>query len=376
MKKIKRVVVTCLACATLGCNAKKELIEVPHKEPATPTTVSVPATTKSNAGVKFQLNEPNFPNQYQIWITWPKEYKSIAIEDGSAVIFQSNPGQREFSYTLRDNTSYSLRVFLLSDDGARVVGEYKGRTPKDVVFSGHVMLEKELNLDIHRLFFASGAKVQTNGFNVKIKANKVFSENAEIFTFPRGQKAVLTGKNGGNLNLVANEASGNLRIAMRGENGGDGVDGMSYTARASDGPQGKAGAHDCLRHLGVIVRCWCTRSPGPGSPGVDGFEGRPGSDSGKGGNSGTVTVKVVNDHSFYMNVEQEAGISGNPGHGADGQEGGLGGAPGNPTSDACTGSQPGQNGKRGKSGADGIRPPDGEIEKKCISVGQVIRDCE
>lgn len=377
IEKIKRVFLGSLIFASLGCNTKKELIAVPKVESAPPsTTRQVPAPATSNAGVKFQLNEPNVPNQYQIWITWPKEFKSIVIEDGGYVVYQSSPAQREFFYTLRDNTSYSLRVFFASDDGMRVVGEYKGRTPKDMVFSGYFSMEKELNLEAHRVFFVNAAKVQTHGFNLKIKTDKVFSENAEIFTFPRGQKAPLDGRNGGNLNLVATEATGNLRITMRGENGGDGIDGRAYETRAADGAQGSAGAHDCARAFGQIVRCWCTSSPGPGVEGADGLIGRPGSDAGKGGNSGAVVVNVMTDHNFRLNVEQEAGISGNPGHGAEGQEGGIGGAPGNPTSDACGGSHPGQNGKRGQSGIDGLRPADGEIERKCISVGQVIRDCE
>ncbi|OQW53661.1 MAG: hypothetical protein A4S09_07085 [Proteobacteria bacterium SG_bin7] len=378
MKKVKSILIASLVVVGIGCNTKKELVPVsiPESVPSPSKPSSVPTPKTSSAGVKFQISEPNVPNQYQIWITWPKDFKTIVIEDSGVSIFQSTPGQREFFYTLRDNSPYSLRAFLISDDGIRVVGEYKGRTPKDLVFSGSLVMEKELNFDVHRVFFAGAAKIQTNGFNFKIKADKIFSENAEIFTFPRNQKATLAGRHGGNVNLVGSEATGNLRISMRGESGGDGIDGMNYSTRAADGASGSAGAHDCARALGAIVRCWCTSSPGPGMPGADGLDGRPGSDSGKGGNSGSVVVKITTDHNFHLNVEQEAGISGNPGHGSEGQEGGHGGAPGNPTSNECGGSYPGQNGKRGKSGTDGMRPSDGEIEKKCISIGQVVRDCE
>ncbi len=65
IEKIKRVFLGSLIFASLGCNTKKELIAVPKVESAPPsTTRQVPAPATSNAGVKFQLNEPNVPNQY------------------------------------------------------------------------------------------------------------------------------------------------------------------------------------------------------------------------------------------------------------------------------------------------------------------------
>jgi hypothetical protein len=381
MKKIKMTFVTStILVLGLGCDTRKEYVSVPQavNAPASPKAPSLPTPPKvTDLGVAFQVVEPNVPNQYQIYISWPKELKSVFIEDFGRNVFVANQVQRDFLYTLRDNTSYSLRVFQNTDTGARLVGEYKGRMPNDYVFSTNVNLERDLTVDVHRVFFTNEAKVQTNGFKLNIKADKVYSENAEIFSFPRGQKAelMMKGRNGGSLKLVSTEASGTLRITMRGEHGGDGIDGSPFQTRAADGGQGSAGAHDCARALGRIVRCWCTSSPGPGNPGADGADGRPGADAGKGGNSGSVAVDIKAEQNFRLNVQQEAGVSGTPGQGAEGQEGGIGGAPGNPTSDACGGSHPGQNGKRGKSGKSGDRPSDGEIEKKCISIGQDVRDC-
>lgn len=377
MKKIAMKLVAALALLTVGCNNKKEYVTVPQSGATQSSPASTPTPKITELGVAFQVVEPNVPNQYQIYISWPKELKSIFIEDFGKNVFISNKVQRDFLYTLRDNTSYNLRVFQTTDAGARLVGEYKGRMPNDFVFTGPVNLERDLNVDVHRVFFTNETRVQTNGFKLTIKADKIFSENAEIFSFVRGQKAdlMMKGRNGGVLKIVSEEASGTLRISLRGEHGGDGIDGSTHMTRAADGASGSAGAHDCARALGAIVRCWCTSSPGPGKPGADGVDGFPGSDSGKGGNSGVVSVEVKNDNNFRLNVLQEAGLSGTPGRGSEGQDGGLGGAPGNPTSDACGGSHPGQNGKRGKSGAVGSRPSDGEIEKKCISIGQDVRDC-
>ncbi len=358
-----------------GCGEKKQAAS-----PYVTQEVSVdgPTKTETSGRVKFQLREINQPNQYVIHISWPKDYKNVMIEDSGRKIFEAAANHREFSYTLRDRTPYDLRVFKAAEEGLNLVGQFTGVTPQDFVFSGTQQLERPTIVEAYRVFLAAGTKIQTNGFSLKVSAEKLYSENAEIFSFPKGQKAALekVGRHGGALRVASKEAVGHLRVELRGEEGGDGIDGQSFTVRAPNGASGSAGAHDCARALGAIVRCWCTSSPGPGLPGIDGVDGNPGTNAGKGGNSGELFVEISNDLGFSVNAQLEAGTSGRPGHGGEGQEGGFGGAPGNPTSDSCGGSHPGQDGKRGKSGRDGIRPTDGVVEKKCISIGTSVRDCE
>ncbi len=371
---MKKIILVLSLVGILGCNKQKE--EVPNPSPNFAEPVS-PAQ-KGSKEIKFQLREENQPNHYLILVSWPREFKNVIVEDNGVRVFTASSSQREFAYVIRDNTAFNLRVFRESGEGTVVAGEYQGVSPKDFVLSGSIILNKDLVVSANRVFLTAGASLQIQNYKLSLKAKKIFSEGAEILTFPRGQKAAREtfGRDGGWVEFEAEEAAGHLRIEMRGEHGGDGADGLPHTTRAVNGAAGAAGAHDCARALGAIVRCWCTSSPGPGLPGGDGLDGRPGTNAGKGGNSGNVAMNIKKDVGFSVNVQMEPGVSGNPGHGSDGQEGGQGGPAGNPTSDACGNSYPGQNGKKGNSGADGKRPADGLIGKKCVSIGASVRDCE
>lgn len=342
-------------------------------------TQEVKARTLTSGDASVAMTETDVPHQYQLTISWPSDIKKVFIENDGRRILETDSIRQHF-LLLKDNTKYNIKVFSADGDRPVLVGEAQGQTPKDYSFSGVVELKEDLEIEANRVYFSNQTKVQTNGFQLKVQAQKIVSDNAEIFSFLENSKAEPSqdGKSGGLVHIMSVEAIGNLKINLRGQNGGDGVDGLPWTTVAAGGSVGSTGGHSCLKPgigIGGPLKCWCTSQPGDGTSGANGAKGNAGTKAGSGGSSGKIIVEVSDSSEFTAEPSQHIGLAGVAGKGSDGQEGGAGGPPGNPTSKECRNANQGPQGVKGAKGDDGAVGTDGSKETQCVSIGQGVGKC-
>lgn len=373
-----RILAATIIASQVGCGDIQKEVNNNNTPVAEKSTRS-----QADGNAKFNLQELDIPHQYQIVVSWPAEVTKIVIEDSGKKIFESD-SVRQYTHPIKDNTKFNFRVFSYDGDKPVLIGEYVGLTPRDYSIEASTELKEDLVVEASRVFFINESKIQTNGFKVTVKADKFYSDNAEIYSFMTGAKAPLEtdGVAGGNVEIKAKEAIGHLRVNLRGQNGGDGVSGAAWDIRAAAGGGGRSGAHECARAsvggigIGGPLKCWCTRNPDNGGAGANGAKGRDGTKAGRGGNSGALLVEIQEKTEFVVEPFQTVGVAGVPGKGGPGQLGGVGGPGGDPTSSECSGSRPGPEGKIGDIGTDGANALDGNIESLCISIGQGEGKCQ
>lgn len=352
------------------------------KETVTTNTVpvEVPVIKEQTYGdAKFNLIASEIPHQYQMVVTWPSDIKSVVIEDDGKKVFTTVSGNQHI-LSLKDNTRFNLRVFTNDGEKPVLIGEFQGATPSDYTFSGNVELKEDTTIEAHRVFFINKAKIQTNGKALVVSADQIVSDDAEVFSFNQGTKAGIetSGASGGLVHLKSKEASGHMKVTLRGQHGGDGRNGLPWEIKAADGGGGRGGAHDCLRPplIGGPLKCWCTRTPDNGGDGAAGAKGRSGTPAGRGGNSGKIIVEIKEPSQFVVEPFQEIGFAGIPGKGGPGQEGGNGGPAGDPSSSECSSARNGNKGATGANGDDAPQAMDGSTETLCISIGQGEGKCQ
>lgn len=327
---------------------------------------------------QFDLSESEIPHQYQMLVTWPNDIQKVYVEKDGKRVFETDT-ERKFTLPLKDNSKYVVRVFSADNDKPVLIGETQGQTPLDYTFSNPTELKENVSINANRVFLNHQTKIQTNGFNLTIQANKIYSDETEIISFPEGSKAALeqNGLPGGLVQITSNYATGNLKITLRGQDGGDGIDGALWVTRAADGNTGTSGSHDCLKGpIGGPLKCWCTAGPGRGGDGATGEKGRDGTLAGRGGNSGQIIVEIKESSDFSVIPLQLIGLAGISGKGSPGQEGGNGGAAGDPTSRECSPRDPGSKGATGEKGLDAPPVENGLLETVCVSIGQGSGKCK
>lgn len=373
-----KILAATIIASQVGCgDIQKEAAknEIP---PITETVNKV----QTSGDAKFSLQELDIPHQYQILVSWPAEVTNVVIEDSGKRIFESD-SVRQYTHPIKDNSKFNFRVFAYDSDKPVLIGEFSGLTPRDYSIEASTELKQDLNIEAARVFLANQAKIQTNGFKLAIKADKIYSDNVEIYSFLPGAKAPFEadGASGGSVEIRAKVAVGHLRVNLRGQNGGDGFDGKPWDIRAASGGRGRNGAHECARAsvggigIGGPLKCWCTRNPDNGGTGANGAKGRDGTRAGRGGNSGSLLVEVQEKTEFVVEPFQTVGLAGIPGKGGAGQLGGIGGPGGDSTSSECSGSSSGAEGKQGDKGIDGAKALDGNVDPLCISIGQGEGKC-
>lgn len=113
--------------------------------------------------------------------------------------------------------------------------------PQDLVIDHEISLSCSPDWqNIYRVYFRNGGILTTNGNNVLLKAQMIYSDHGVIRTFPNGMtaKAEAAGRSGGEIRIFTSNASGDLAIELRGENGGAG----QPVSGASNGDIGNGGA--------------------------------------------------------------------------------------------------------------------------------------
>lgn len=235
-------------------------------------------------------------------------------------------------------------------------------------FKESTELSEDFILSAKTVLFPDNAKVITNGHVFKLESEELLAKNLNISTFQVGSKAQthVTGRSGGLVEIHSKYASGSMEVFMRGENGGDGVDGAVIIDRASNG------VIDTVTNMQPEILC--INYIKDSFHGWAGKAGNDGTNSSRGGDTGVFIVEIENQTGFTVSVTQEPGLSGRAGRGSDGQLGGFGVPYKIPVD--CPQGKRGSDGRNGVRGRDGNRPVDGNIESKCISLGKGKGNCK
>lgn len=247
-----------------------------------------------------------------------------------------------------EQTTYQFG--FLQGKELNVVKEFIVPRPKDLIIEGLTrwpQIKEHFSADslgqlhlkkFHRIFMKEGAVFVTEGQNLNLHMKEFFAKNAEIQTWPAGQKAMAgqAGRAGGQIFINAEKVLGKISLKLRGENGGDGIPGP--VDPALNGTMGGPGVDHVVKatptkECGVIcVESFDYTCVTPATSGAQGGPGKKGLKGGTGfpgGNSGSVHFKSENKIYLVWNLEATPGLGGKGGLGGPGGEGGPGGSPGN-----------------------------------------------
>jgi hypothetical protein len=333
--------------------------------------------------------------RYQAEITWTRGLTNISVYlNGTSVYSQQDINTSSYVMDLQSDTNYSIRVYTVNDDRnlevttkeKSLIAAWEIRTPLDLLLNQNILdtlfSKNEGNtISAHRIFLEKDSELFTNGNNLSLKAEELFTDRSAISTFSPGSKAPndTNGRSGGMIFINAKRAHGLLTLNMRGEHGGDGIDGLSFIDRAGKGARGENGLCAIVEGPRRIVYN-CDRKNGQGQRGAKGADANPGSNGGAGGNTGLCKVQIAEESpDFLVDIKKTAGQPGNPGHASQPQLGGLGGDPGHSTGDGncCPLPNPKNegDGANGNPAPDGIKQSDGLMETECVSIGPNADQC-
>lgn len=333
------------------------------------------------------------PEKYVVQFSWPRieDKKVLRIRLGR-VLAEVQPTQTFFTSTVNHNQvlTYSFDVL----DSKRVLERTITKTaviPYDfVVRPDNSVISDNIKIEANRLYLSEETALFIDGKSVEISANEIYSKGGMIKSFATEGNEDATaplgkdGRSGGNLVLTVNKLYGPLKVDLRGENGGQGIDGAPYDTRAAKGaPAGKGKGYGSPGS----ADSYCDYGADAGN-GAAGADGRPGLPGGSGGNSGNVKVSVkqflplegigtppTDEPSRPVVVLLAPGLGAKGGNPGPPQIGGLGGDGNNGSDWDCSGEkgQPGPDGKPGKPGEKG---KDGQIGLNCIYIGsENINEC-
>lgn len=334
--------------------------------------------------VQAQVQATTKPEKYMVYFAWPK------IEDGKRIRIRQEqmqlivqPVQTTFSHEVTHNQTITY-TFDVLDSYSKVESTFSKQVkiPRDfVVRAGQSEFIEDQKLNIKRLFISSDVSLRTNGHNIEIITDELIADKGIIETFLEGTKAAnsIDGKNAGELIIKSKSAMGQLKIIMRGEHGGDGLDGAPYGSRASDGAAPGSGFVECLchgRNCPLMVQkfnlfenniepmaCICSETGSDGGNGANGANGRDGGRAGNGGDSGSLKVEIIDGSAFLLQTESKIGFAGRAGNGGPGQAGGI--ALGTKT--RCSG-RVGSNGRSGNPGNKGAEGINGKQGLTCVYI--------
>lgn len=332
--------------------------------------------------IKIEVQPTTKAEKYMVYFGWPKMSEAVRVRirmEQTLTVVDAN--QTTFSHEVNHNQTltYTFDVLGMNNLIEKTFSKLV-KVPRDfVVREGQNQFTDNTKLNIQRLFLSSSTPLTTNGFNIEIVTNELISDKGIIQTFPEGSKASYStdGKNGGSIVIKAKSAAGQLKAFMRGQNGGDGLKGESYSSRAADGAPPGPGTMECscvrcpYRTLMKLIEvadaqpmaCFCDTIGSDGGNGAAGAKGRQGGRAGHGGDSGSLKVEIADGSAFLIQTDSKIGFAGSPGEGGDGQPGGV--ALGSKT--RCSG-RVGSNGPGGPKGDVGDSGVDGKTGPICIYI--------
>lgn len=231
-----------------------------------------------------------------------------------------------------------------------------------------------------RIVLGRGSFITTGGQDVRLEIGELVSDQGTIQTFAEGQKAEIArdGRSGGKIELVVGRASGKLHLELRGEDGGNGVNGKDpdESLRGTKGYPGANAIYSGSYDTGGHNLQSPAQNGGRGGPGLPGF---PGGNGGRGGNSGSASIKILEASEFDLSVQKIPGLGGVNGVGGKGGPGGFGGDPGKDLlaqgASRPIYTSPGPQGAEGPAGPNGNAGAGGEVEKLCQQFGVTLMEC-
>jgi hypothetical protein len=315
------------------------------------------------------------PERYIVYFSWPKiqEDFKIRIRLGE-VLSTVNPAQSTFSHEVAHDQNLTYVFDILSDTN-RVQKSISKlvNIPMDLVLStGKNELNSDLILRPKRLFLFKDAPVTSNGFKIDLIVEELISEEALIQTFSPGSKADFgnAGATPKDISIKARTAVGKLNVVMKGQDGGDGLDGVKFQFAAAAGESPGEGIRNCrcdaaCRKYSAGSTCYCSKYGTSGGNGMDGLRGLPGGNAMPGGSTGNLKISVQDGKEFEISTSKIIGRAGIPGKGGPGQPGGSGGVAS--ANINCPGPN-GINGEVGNKGSDGLPSVNGLENPICIYI--------
>jgi hypothetical protein len=298
----------------------------------TPVTPSEPTKADPASLPLAQVQALSEPGHYKVLLPVLPEAQivhrsMVSVTDSSKLLTISKPGETLLDDQVESDHEYLYEQGVIQDGQFTVLQAQKVRIPKDMEIGSELILAKDETWDIDgRVFFYESGYITTNGFTFILKAGQLLGNSGTIRSFGRGSKAGIgqAGRSGGNIRIFAKTASGQLKVEMRGQNGGDGAKGA-----------------DC--------KDWSKCPQAPIEYKTNGLAGFPGGDGMSGGNSGTFQIKLTEAHQLLVLVTAEYGLGG---------AGGIGGA--------GTAKAPDLNMQEGPPGKNGANGPSGVMERSYI----------
>ncbi|WP_413290034.1 hypothetical protein [Bdellovibrio sp. HCB337] len=155
----------------------------------------------------------------------------------------------------------------------------------DYLIDSAVTLTEDQTLEADRLILTKNAVITTESYNLTIIAKEIVSEGGVIRQFADEARASWeqNGRSGKMITLKAKKASGQLRIELRGEAGGNGRNGRRLIATLN---------------LSRVIDKGC-----------------PGSGGGRGGDAGVLYADIADMRALNMNWKNDEGTMGNAGIG-------------------------------------------------------------
>ena len=251
----------------------------------------------------------------------------VSAPDSSKLLPISKAGETLTDEQVEADHEYVYEQGIVQDGQFNVLHSQKVRIPKDLEISSEMIVTHDDQWKIDgRIFLYESGSITTNGYTLIINAGQLLANSGTIRSFVHGSKAVIgqAGKSGGNVRIFAKTATGQLKVEMRGQNGGDGAKGA-----------------DC--------KDWSKCPEPPIEYKTNGLAGFPGGDGLPGGNSGSFQIKLTEAHQLLVLVTAEYGLGG---------AGGIGGA-GTPKA-------PDLNMQEGPAGKNGVNGPAGVMERSYI----------
>lgn len=366
-----------------GCNPEFAQQEIENDTPVVPQPVN---SRNFDGFLTVKIQPTAQPEKYMVYFSWPKiedgKFVRIRLDKTLAVV---SPNQTDFNHEVFHDQVLTYNFEIL-DAASKIekVFPKQIKIPRDyVVREGQSVFKEDTHLNVNRIFILENKPLQTNGFKVELVANELRSEKGIIQTFPENSKALPNsdGRSGGSLTIKVQSATGDLKIYMRGQNGGDGVNGQAYSSRAADGAPAGSGNRvcECIGKNCFILElthCSCESKGENGGAGANGAKGRKGHRAGNGASAGQLNISVQDGREFDLQTYAFKGVAGISGEGGEGQDGGIGGQkPKNIHADSC-GGNPGGNGSKGAKGDRGDLGIDGDLGLMCIYIASENKnDC-
>ncbi len=224
----------------LGCSEQRFEFEKDSTSITTPLVEEVekdPLTVSNfHDFLKIEVTEmTDVPERYLVNFVWKKPSEPLRIE---IVVKKSQESQKEtitidpslisFSHPVSHNQTINYEFYIFKNNSPfRNVFKKTVEIPKDyVVREDNKNLKEDLLMRVNRFFLSKEITLTTNGHDLAIYANKFFSNDGIIQTFPKNSYSQngpgSDGKSGGYIQINSPRAFGDITIRMCGENGADG----------------------------------------------------------------------------------------------------------------------------------------------------------